>query len=325
MPGTVAGFWFAHEKFGRLPWQRLIEPAVELARKGIVVSPDLSTQLQRRQQRNCSNQATCEYFYKPGGVPYEMGETLVQEDLARTLQLIADEGPDAFYKGAIAEKIVAEMESGGGLIDMESLAAYQPIVRNAISTQYRGYEVVAMPPPSSGGVHVLQMLNILSHFPIAEMGLGSADKFHLLAETMRLAYADRSEHLGDPDFYDVPLEWLLSKEYAAELAAGIDMQHARPSSDVSPGVPPMAESEDTTQISVMDADGNVVSSTYTLNASYGSAISVRGAGFLLNNEMDDFVSKPGTPNMFGLLGGDANAVTPLKRPPELDGARHCIC
>jgi len=314
VPGTVAGFWLAHEKFGRLPWKRLVEPAVKLALEGIVVSPDLSTQLQRRQERNCSNPATCEYFYKPGGIPYEMGETLVQKDLADTLQLIADEGPDAFYKGAIAEKIVAEMEAGGGLIDRESLATYEPIVRNAISTEYRGYEVVAMPPPSSGGVHVLQMLNILSHFPIAEMGLGSADKYHLLAETMRLAYADRSEHLGDPDFYDVPLEWLLSKEYAAELAAGIDMQRARPSSDVAPGTPPMAESEDTTHISVMDTDGNVVSNTFTLNASYGSGISVRGAGFLLNNEMDDFVSKPGTPNMFGLLGGEANAVTPLKRP-----------
>ena len=314
VPGTVAGFWHAHQQFGRLPWKRLLEPAIDLARNGIVVTHDLARQLRGRQQRNCRNAATCGYFYKDGGVPYEFGERFVQSDLADTLQLIAEEGADAFYTGAIAEKIAAEMAAGGGLVDMASLAAYRPAVREAISVEYRGYEIVTMPPPSSGGVHVLQMLNVLSHFPIAEMGRGSADKIHLLAEVMRLAYADRSEHLGDPDFYDVPLKWLLSKEYAAELAASIDMNRARPSSEVSPGTPPIAESEDTTHFSVMDASGNVVANTYTLNGSYGSAISVRGAGFLLNNEMEDFVSKPGTPNMFGLLGGTANAVEPLKRP-----------
>jgi gamma-glutamyltranspeptidase/glutathione hydrolase len=314
VPGTVSGFWYAHQQFGRLPWQRLLRPAIALARDGIVVTKDLSEQLRRRQARNCRNAVTCTYFYKQGGVPYEFGERLVQSDLANTLQLIADDGPDAFYKGAIAEKIVAEMQAGGGLIDMESLAAFKPAIREAIRGNYRGYEIVTMPPPSSGGVHVLQMLNVLSHFPIAEMGPGSADKIHVLAEAMRLAYADRSEHLGDPDFYDVPMEWLLSDQYAAEQADSIDMQRARPSSEVSAGVPPLPESEDTTHFSVMDVDGNVVSNTYTLNSSYGSAISVPGAGFLLNNEMEDFVSKPGTPNMFGLLGGEANAVEPLKRP-----------
>ena len=314
VPGTVAGFWLAHQRFGKLPWSRLIEPAIALARDGMVVSRDLAAQLERRKERNCRNAATCGYLYKNDGTPYEFGERLVQADLAQTLQLIADEGPDAFYKGAIARKIVAEMEAGGGLIDMASLAAYKPVVRDAISTNYRGYEVVTMPPPSSGGVHVLQMLNVLSHFPIAEMGRGSADNVHVLAEVMRLAYADRSKHLGDPDFYDVPVEWLLSDEYAAELAATIDMERARPSTEVAPGVPPRHESEDTTHFSVMDAAGNVVANTYTLNGSYGSAISVPGAGFLLNNEMEDFVSKPGTPNMFGLLGGEANSVEALKRP-----------
>ena len=314
VPGTVAGFWHAHQQYGRLPWSRLLEPAIKLASEGIVVTHDLATQLARRKERNCRNAATCGYFYKADGALYEFGERLVQADLAATLQLIADEGPDAFYKGAIADKIVAVMEAGGGLIDRESLAAYKPAIREAISTNYRGYEVVTMPPPSSGGVHVLQMLNVLSHFPIAEMGRGSADKLHVLAEVMRLAYADRSKHLGDPDFYDVPLKWLLSEEYAAELAATIDMQRARPSSEVAPGVPPVHESEDTTHFSVMDAAGNVVANTYTLNGSYGSAISVAGAGFLLNNEMEDFVSKPGTPNMFGLLGDEANAVEALKRP-----------
>ncbi len=228
VPGTVAGFWLAHQRFGDLPWSRLLEPAILLARDGIIVSQDLATQLERRKERNCRNAATCGYFYKEDGAPFEFGERLVQSDLASTLQLIADEGPDAFYKGAIAEKIVAEMEAGGGLIDMASLAAYKPAVRDAISTNYRGYKVVTMPPPSSGGVHVLQMLNVLSHFPVADMGRGSADKIHLLAEVMRLAYADRSKHLGDPDFYDVPVDWLLSDESAAELAATIEMQRARP-------------------------------------------------------------------------------------------------
>lgn len=314
VPGTVAGFWEAHRQFGKLPWARLVEPAIGLARDGIVVTQDLAKQLERRKERNCRNNATCGYFYKEGGVPYAFGDRLVQSDLARTLQLIAEDGPDAFYKGEIARKIVAEMEAGGGLIDMASLAAYRPVIREAIRTWYRGYEVVTMPPPSSGGVHVLQMLNVLSHFPVAELGRGSADNIHLLAEVMRRAYADRSEHLGDPDFYDVPLDWLLSDAYARELAASIDMQRATPSSEVSPGTPPRRESEDTTHFSVMDAAGNVVANTYTLNGSYGSAISVPGAGFLLNNEMEDFVSRPGTPNMYGLLGGDANAVEARKRP-----------
>jgi len=314
VPGTVSGLYFAHQKFGKLPWQRLVQPAIDLARDGIVVSNDLATQLRNRKERNCRNEATCGYFYKAGGEPYSMGERFVQSDLANTLQLIAEQGPDAFYKGAIAEKIVAEMQAGGGLIDMESLAAFEPVVRDALRGNYRGYEIVTMPPPSSGGVHVLQMLNVLSHFPIAQMGSGSADEAHVLAEVMRLAYADRSKHLGDPDFYDVPADWLTSTSYASELAQSIDMKWARPSADVAPGVVPPHESEETTHYSVMDFEGNVVANTYTLNTSYGSGISVPGAGFLLNNEMEDFVSKPGVPNVYGLLGGEANAVEALKRP-----------
>ena len=314
VPGTVAGLYLAHQKFGKLPWRRLLEPAIDLARNGIVVTYDYATTLRSNQPRNCRNEATCGYYYKPGKVPYEMGERLVQADLAQTLQLIAEQGPEVFYRGAIAEKIVAEMQIGGGLIDMASLAAYEPVVREPLRGRYRGYDVVAMPPTSSGGVHVLQALNILEHFPIADMGPGSADTAHVLIEVMRLIYADRSEHLGDPDFYPVPIDWLLSSKYAAQLAATIDMQKARPSTEVKPGVPVPAESEDTTHFSVIDADGNVVSNTYTLNTSYGSGIAVRGAGFLLNNEMEDFVSKPGVPNVYGLLGGDANAVQAGKRP-----------
>jgi len=314
VPGTVAGLHHAHQKFGQLPWKRLVQPAVELARDGIVVTRDLATLLEARRERMCRDAATCKYFYKDGGEPYAFGERLVQSDLADSLQLIADQGPDAFYRGAIAKKIVAEMEAGGGLIDMEALAAYKPVEREPLRGEYRGYEIVTMPPPSSGGVHVIQMLNVLKHFPVALLGAGSADGVHLLAEVMRLAYADRSKHLGDPDFYPVPVDWLTSKAYGAELAVSIDMAWARPSSDVAPGVAPAYESPDTTHFSIIDVDGNVVSNTYTLNLSYGSAISVSGAGFLLNNEMDDFVSKPGTPNAFGLLGGKANSVEAGKRP-----------
>jgi gamma-glutamyltranspeptidase/glutathione hydrolase len=314
VPGTVAGLYLAHQKFGRLPWRRLVQPAVDLARGGIVVSYDLARWLESRQAQMCGTAATCGYFYKPGGVPYRTGERLVQSDLAESLQLIAEDGPDAFYRGAIADKIVAEMERGGGLIDKAALAGYQPVVREPLRGHYRGYEVVTMPPPSSGGVHLIQMLNVLSQFPVADMGVGSAEGTHLLAEVMRLAYADRSKHLGDPDFYPVPVAWLTSTKYAQSLAASIDMQKARPSHEVAPGVAPVYESEDTTHFSIIDTDGNVVSNTYTLNSSYGSAISVAGAGFLLNNEMDDFVSKPGVPNAFGLLGGKANAVEPGKRP-----------
>ncbi len=314
VPGTVAGLYLAHQKFGRLPWARLVEPAVMLARDGIAVTHDLSLKLQAAQKRNCKDNTTCEYFYKDGKVPYAMGERLIQSDLAETLRLIAEQGQDVFYRGVIAEKIVAEMKQGGGLIDMPSLAAYKPVVREPLRGTYRGYEIAAMPPTSSGGVHVLQMLKVLEHFPIAEMGAESADNAHLLAEVMRRAYADRSQHLGDPDFFDVPVDWLLSDDYASERVASIAMDKATPSSEIAPGVAPATESMDTTHYSVMDVAGNVVSNTYTLNTSYGSGISVDGAGFILNNEMEDFVSKAGVPNVYGLLGGEANAVAANKRP-----------
>ena len=314
VPGTVAGFYYAHQKFGRLSWQRLLQPAIRQARDGIIVSYDFATLLKRRQSSLCRDEAACGYFYKQGGVPYEAGELFVQEDLAGTLQLIAEQGPDAFYKGRIAAQIIAEMQRGGGLIDAPSLAAYRPVARSAVHGTYRGYDIVTMPPPSSGGIHILQMLNILEHFPVAELGAGSADSVHLLTEVARLAYADRSKHLGDPGFYAVPGKWLTSKAYAEELAATIDLGQARDSEDIAPGVAPLSESDDTTHFSVIDKDGNVVANTYTLNFSFGSGIAVAGAGFLLNNEMDDFSAKAGVPNAYGLLGGDANAVAAGKRP-----------
>ena len=314
VPGTVSGFHTAHKKFGRLPWKKLLQPAIRQAREGIVVSYDLANFLRTRQNYLCRNEAACAYYYKADGTPYKAGELLVQADLAKSLERIAEQGPDAFYKGDIAELIVAEMKRGGGLVDAASLAAYKPVIRQAATGNYRGYGIVTMPPPSSGGVHVLQVLNILEHFPVADMGAGSADSIHLLAEAARLAFADRSEYLGDPDHYDVPVQWLTSKAYGEQLAATIDMQKARDSNDVLPGVEPVYESEDTTHFSVMDSDGNVVANTYTLNFSFGSGIAVPGAGFLLNNEMDDFSAKPGVMNAFGMLGGDANAVAAGKRP-----------
>ncbi len=314
VPGTVAGFYFAHQKFGRLPWKRLLQPAIQQAREGIVVSHDMAELLKVWQKSLCRDEAACGYFFKKDGVPYEAGDLFVQSDLAGTLQLIADQGPDAFYEGRIAEQIIAEMQRGGGLIDAPSLAAYEPIVRTAMRGTYRGYEIVTMPPPSSGGIHILQMLNILEFFPVAGLGAGSADNVHLLAEVARLAYADRSKHVGDPNFYKVPVDWLTSKAYGRELAATIDLKTARKSEDVAPGVAPRPESNDTTHFSVIDADANVVSNTYTLNFPFGSGIAVAGAGFLLNNEMDDFAAGRLVPNAYGLLGGDANSVAAGKRP-----------
>ena len=314
VPGTVAGFWEAHQRLGRLPWRALLQPAIRQARDGITVSYDLANFLALRKSYLCRNEAACHYYYKTGGVPYEAGERLLQSDLARSLERIAELGPSAFYEGEIAGLIVEEMQRGGGLVDAASLAAYQPAIRDVVSGHYRGHEIVTMPPTSSGGVHVLQMLNILEHFPVAKFGANSADNIHLLAEAARLAFADRSEHLGDPDHYEVPIDWLTSKAYGEQLAASIDMRKARDSNDVAPGVAPIAESDDTTHISVMDSDGNVVSNTYTLNFSFGSGIAVPGAGFLLNNEMDDFAAKPGVMNAFGMLGGDANSVAAGKRP-----------
>ena len=314
VPGTVAGLHLAHSKYGKLPWERLLAPAIELARNGIKVSYDMSRALQRTRDRFSRDISSLEYFFKENGEAYLPGERLVQADLAWSLEQIAELGPDAFYHGEIAKKIVAEMKKGGGLIDAESLATYQPIVRDPVRGTYRGYDIVSMPPSSSGGIHVIQMLNILEHFPVREYGVESADNVHLLVEVAKLAFADRSKHLGDEDFYDVPSNWLTSKEYATELAAGIDMHKARPSEDIAPGVAPEKESVDTTHFSIIDRDGNMVANTYTLNLSFGSGMSVAGAGFILNNEMDDFSSKPGTENAYGLIGGVANSIEAGKRP-----------
>ena len=314
VPGTVAGLAEVHARYGTLPLAELIAPAIELAEKGFTVTPDLAGNVEDVRERFARWPATRSIFFKADGSLYEPGETLVQKDLAWSLRQIAEGGPEAFYRGEVARRIAGDMKRHGGLMTREDLAGYRPVWREPLRGTYRGYEIVSMPPPSSGGVHLIQMLNILEGYPLSFLGFGSAETLHLMAEVMRLAYADRAEHLGDPDFWEVPVEGLTSKAYAAELREGIDRFRARPSEEVAPGKPQAYESPDTTHFSVMDRFGNAVTNTYTLNFSYGTGIVAAGTGILLNNEMDDFSAKPGVPNAYGLVGGDANAIEAGKRP-----------
>ncbi len=314
VPGTVAGLTSALERYGTLSLAEVIAPAIELARQGVVVTPDLWTDLQAHRAVLARWPQSLRIFFKPDGSGYALGERLVQEDLAWSLEQIARQGKDAFYRGAIAQKIVAAMAAGGGLIREQDLLDYHPAWRQPVRGSYRGFQVASMPPPSSGGVHLIQLLNILEGFPLSFLGANSAESLHLMTEAMKLAYADRSEYLGDPDFFRVPVAGLTSKVYAQDLRRQIDRYRARPALEIKAGNPPPAESPDTTHFSVMDRQGNAVANTYTLNFSYGSGIVVNGTGILLNNEMDDFSAKPGVPNSYGLIGGAANAIAPGKRP-----------
>lgn len=313
VPGSVAGLALAQRRYGRLPLARVIAPAVALARDGFEVSWALADSLKSAQSLLSTHPASARAFQRADGSLPGPGDRLVQPDLAHTLTLIAEHGPDAFYKGAIADLIAAEMTRSGGLITKADLAAYTPRERPPIVGSYRGHRVISMPPPSSGGIALVQLLNILEKFPLADYGHNSSRSIHLIAEAARRVYADRSEWLGDPDFFDVPVAGLLSRRYADALRRGISETRATASREVKPGLPRNFEHSDTTHYSVVDADGNAVATTTTLNGSYGSGQVVTGAGFLLNNEMDDFSAKPGTPNMFGLIGGEANAVGPGKR------------
>ena len=315
VPGSVAGFHHALTKYGTLSWQEVLEPAIRLAEKGFVIPHDLANTLasKRYRERLSSNPAAAKVFFKEDKGLYSAGEILIQKDLASTLKELSKNGPDAFYSGKIAQLIVEEMERNGGLITLEDLKNYNVAERQPLVGSYKGYEIVSMPPSSSGGTHLIQMLNMLEEFPIKEMGFGSADTIHILAEVMKRAYADRSKYLGDSDFYKVPSS-LTSKKYAISLNNDISLDKVTPSEDVSPGDPYPYESPDTTHFSVMDSYGNAVSNTYTLNFSYGSGLMIPGTGMLINNEMDDFSSKPGTPNGYGLLGSEANAIEGNKRP-----------
>ncbi|MEE4012890.1 gamma-glutamyltransferase [Roseibium sp. FZY0029] len=316
VPGTVAGFAEAFEKHGsgKLTWAELVTPAIDLAENGIEVTPDLAASLTASAKRLLKDPATAAIFYKTGGLPFVPGETLKQADLAATLKVIADTGAAGFYTGEIAEKIAQKVQAAGGGMTKDDLAGYKPVWREPVTGSYRGYEIASMPPPSSGGVHIVQILNMLQDYPLAEYGPNSADSIHVMAETMRRAYADRSKYLGDPDFVEVPVKGLTDPAYAAELVKTIKMDAATPSVDVKPGDPFPYESNQTTHFSVVDKDGNAVSNTYTLNFSYGVGLTADGTGVLLNNELDDFSAKPGVPNAYGLVGGTANAVEGGKRP-----------
>ena len=314
VPGMVAGMALALEKYGSMSLAEVMVPAIYLAREGITVTPQMADSLQRRATRFSKHPATARIFLHPDGTPLADGERLVQGDLARSLSQVAEQGPDAFYRGEIAEKIAADMAAHDGLITKDDLKNYRAMVRKPVHGTYRGYDIYSMPPPSSGGIHVIQILNILEDYPITFLGHNTADTIHLMAEAMKLAYADRSKYLGDPGFWKVPMAGLTSKAYAAKLRERISLRYATPSENIKPGDPLPYESNETTHFSVMDGAGNVVSNTYTLNFSFGSGIVADGTGILLNNEMDDFSSKPGVPNAYGLIGGKANAIEPGKRP-----------
>lgn len=313
VPGTVAGLALALEKYGTIPLERAIRPALELAEKGFPVSDNLARSLEDAKERMEKEPGSMRVFFKEGGVSYMPGEILVQKDLAETLKLISGNGPDEFYEGEIAAKIARFMKERGGLITERDLKEYRAALREPVRGDYRGYEIYSMPPPSSGGVHLIEILNILEGFPLGEYGHNTAKTINLMAEAMKFAYADRSEHLGDPDFKEVPVKELTSKEYAAKLRERMSPGRVTPSVRIKPGEMPREEGPDTTHFSVIDSNGNMVSNTYTLNFDYGSKITVPGTGILLNNEMDDFSMKPGEPNAYGLVGGSANAPAPGKR------------
>jgi gamma-glutamyltranspeptidase / glutathione hydrolase len=309
VPGTVAGLALAEQKYGKLGLRRVMEPAIRLASDGFEVSYALAQDLRGESDKLGKFPESKRIFLRDGRY-YDAGEIFKQPEIAQTLREIAERGPEAFYRGPVAHQIAASMEKNHGLIRLDDLAAYEAKVRQPLVGHFRGYTILSAPPPSSGGVGLLEMLNILE-----PLDLGQPDSYasmHLMIEAMRRAYADRAEYLGDADFVKVPVAGLTSKNYAATLRD--QMLAAKPDAPLRAGQPAPPESSSTTHYSVVDADGNAVSNTYTLNAGYGSGFTVEGAGFLLNDEMDDFAAKPGTPNLFGLIQGEANAIAPRKRP-----------
>ncbi|EBW4676423.1 gamma-glutamyltransferase [Salmonella enterica subsp. salamae] len=313
-PGTVAGLSLALEKYGSLPLNSVVRPAIKLAQEGFIVNDALADDLKIYGSEVLPHHENSKAIFWKDGEPLKKGDKLVQQDLANSLTMIAENGPDAFYKGEIARQIAQQMQQNGGLITTDDLAAYQAVERTPVSGEYRGYQIFSMPPPSSGGIHIVQILNILENFDMKKYGFGSADAIQIMAEAEKYAYADRSEYLGDPDFVNVPWQALTSKAYAKSIAGQIDINKAKPSSEIRPGKLAPYESDQTTHFSVVDKDGNAVAVTYTLNTTFGTGIVAGNTGILLNNQMDDFSAKPGVPNVYGLVGGEANAVGPKKRP-----------
>ncbi|MGI8567759.1 MAG: gamma-glutamyltransferase [Methylocella sp.] len=316
VPGTVAGLSLALRNYGsgKFSLAELVAPAVAVARSGIDVEEDLADSLPHVQARLKRWPASARIFLHPDGSPLSRGDRLVQSDLASVLEAIGRDGERAFYEGPVAEKIVASVRAAGGRMTLDDLKSYRAVERAPLHGFYRGHEIVAMPPPSSGGVHIIELLNVLEGFPLAAQGANSAANIYLLAEAMKLAYADRAEYLGDPDQVPVPVKGLISKAYAERLRAEISLARARPSAEIKALDPMPYESDQTTHFSIVDSDGSAVANTYTLNFSYGLGLVAEGTGILLNNELDDFAAKPGAPNAYGLVGGAANAPGPRKRP-----------
>ncbi len=313
VPGTVDGLLAVLERHGTLSRADVIAPAIRLAGEGFALPADLAGQFRRYRERFAPYPASVAKFARSDGAALAAGDLFHQPDLAATLGRISEQGRDGFYAGRTADLLVAEMARGAGIINHDDLRAYRSKWREPVRGTYRGYDILSMPPPSSGGVLLVQMLNMLETRDLAGLGAGSPAAAHLLIEAERRAYADRAEHLGDPDFHDVPMAMLTDKKYAAARLADFDPERASRSADVGAGGRLPDESTDTTHVSVLDGAGNAVAYTTTLNLAYGSKIVVSGAGFLLNNEMDDFSAKPNAPNSFGLIGREANAIAPGKR------------
>ena len=312
VPGTVAGLWSVHQRFGSMKWSELIEPAIKLAEDGFEITPYMADMLIKYNEKLSAFDETNKVFQTY--YPDFDKKILRQPDLANNLKIIAQDGRDGFYKGEIAKKIALDMQNNDGIISEKDLEQYQPVWRNPLISSYKDIKIVTMPPPSSGGIHVIQMLNILENFNLRKLGHNSKEYINVLSEVMKYAYADRSKHLGDPDFYDVPIKKLSSHEYANEISKKIKIGNVTPSIEINPGSFDDKESIETTHFSVVDEKGNVVSSTYTLNSSFGSGVVIKDTGILMNNEMDDFSISPGIPNQYGLLGAKANEITPQKRP-----------
>lgn len=315
VPGTLAGLDYAFKKYGskKIGWAELVEPSRALAQNGFVLSNRLAN-LFKSYKDTLIKYADSKKIFLNGGKFFEEGDTLRQPELAQTLARVKTGGGREFYEGETARLIAADMKAHDGLITAEDLKNYQPRERVPLRGTYRGYEIITMPPPSSGGIVMLQTLNMLEKYDVRAMGWASSEKYHALTETMRRAFADRSEWIGDPDFTSVPVAQLISKDYAESRAASIDLSRASKSSDIKAGAIGGKEPTETTHFTIVDADGNVVTNTYTINDLYGSRVTARGTGVLLNDEMDDFAARPGQANMFGLIQGEKNAVEPKKRP-----------
>jgi gamma-glutamyltranspeptidase / glutathione hydrolase len=315
VPGTVAGLALALEKYGsgRFTLADLLKPAIDLARDGFTIADDMADTLPGIQRRLGRWPASVKIFSRADGTSLREGDSLVQADLAATLSAISVEGPRGFYEGPVAEKLATGVRDAGGIMTTDDLKSYRPVIRAPVRGNYRGYDIVSMPLPSSGGTVLLETLNILEGFPLAEMKQGSAAALHLLIEAMKRAYADRARYLGDPAFVNAPVPVMLSKDYAARQRASIDPDRATPAADVLQ-IKPLHEGDNTTHFSVVDDEGNAVSNTYTLNFPYGVGLVAEGTGVLLNNELDDFTAAPGASNAFGLVGFEANLPGPGKRP-----------